>query len=478
MTTADTLAHAEPTDLDQIRTALAHADPDKRLRPIGLRRIDIGPEALSALPDMVAECARPGRLVLLMDATPMQRLGRDLKPMVEQMLRERFLLERRVLGNGRALLQADEGSIETASAAILGAGCAVAVGSGTLTDISKEATRRAGGVPLVVLQTAASVNAFSDDMAVLLRQGVKRTVPSRWPDALLVDIPTLAGAPPAMNAAGFGDLLAAWTAPADWHLAHLLGMDDGFHPAPGSLLREPVRELLASASGLRNQDPAALERLARVLTLSGLVMGIAGTTAPLSGTEHLISHLVDMMAKRQHRELAFHGAQVAVAAILTAAAWQILLDELEPGAIGLDACFPSDAAMEQTVRAAFAGLDDSGQASEECWREYARKLDAWHQRRARLETFLREWPHHRDVLRQITLPPETLAAALREAGAPARFSQLDPPAGADTVRWAVRNCHLMRNRFCVADLLFFLGWWNEAFVERLLARAAGLSAGI
>lgn len=29
----------------------------------------------------------------------------------------------------------------------------------------------------------------------------------------------------------------------------------------------------------------------------------------------------------------------------------------------------------------------------------------------------------------------------------------------------------MRNRFTVANLLFFLGWWDGAFVERLLERA-------
>jgi glycerol-1-phosphate dehydrogenase [NAD(P)+] len=39
------------------------------------------------------------------------------------------------------------------------------------------------------------------------------------------------------------------------------------------------------------------------------------------------------------------------------------------------------------------------------------------------------------------------------------------------VRWALENCHLMRNRFTLADLLFFLGWWDDAFVERLLERS-------
>jgi hypothetical protein len=35
----------------------------------------------------------------------------------------------------------------------------------------------------------AGPNAFSDDMAVRLEAGTKRTVTSRWPDVLLIDIP-------------------------------------------------------------------------------------------------------------------------------------------------------------------------------------------------------------------------------------------------------------------------------------------------
>ena len=80
-------------------------------------------------------------------------------------------------------------------------------------DIGKDTTHRAGDVPLVVVQTAVSVNAFSDDMSVLVRDGVKRTTPSRWPDALVIDLDVIADAPPAMNRAGFGELASMFTAP-------------------------------------------------------------------------------------------------------------------------------------------------------------------------------------------------------------------------------------------------------------------------
>ena len=78
----------------------------------------------------------------------------------------------------------------------------------------------------------------------------------------------------------------------------------------------------------------------------------------------------------------------------------------------------------------------------------------------------------------MVLPPEKLGRALKEAGAPSRFRDLDPPASEDIAFWALRNCHLMRNRFTLADLIFFLGWWEDAFVERLFERAHSAGGGL
>ena len=309
MTTAEELAWADPTDLYGLRGALSAADPEGRLAPIAMSRIEIGPEALYLLPEIVSELVREARtgdlaaprVALVVDATPMRRGGSDLKKEAERLLGGHFEVRRAVIGGEGTELHADEEALAEAEAAVAGADCVVVVGSGTITDVCKEATRRAGGSPLVVVQTAASVNAFSDDMAVLLKSGTKRTVPSRWPDALLVDLTVLAEAPPEMNLAGFGDLMAMWTAPADWYLAQAVGMDDSYHPAPVDMLREQGRGLLAGAAGLRRREPEMLDRLARVLTLSGISLGVAGKTAPLSGTEHLVSHLIDMAAEGRHR---------------------------------------------------------------------------------------------------------------------------------------------------------------------------------
>lgn len=478
MTVADNLSNADPTALDALREALAGSDPDGKLSPIGMSRIEIGPEALDLLVETVSELTRGVRVVLVADAAPMLRNGEDLKELVASTLGESFELERSVIGAQRSEMHADDEALAEVEDAVDGADCVVVVGSGTITDLCKEATKRRGAPPLVVVQTAASVNAFSDDMSVMLKSGAKRTVPSRWPDALLIDLPTLAEAPPAMNLAGFGDLMATWTAPADWYLASVMGMDDAYHPAPIAMLLKQCRELLNSAAALRRQDPGALDLLARVLTLSGISLGIAGTTAPFSGTEHLVSHLLDMNAGQRELPFAFHGAQVGVATIPVAVAWEELFSGLEPALIDVDRCFPEPEAVEPLVREAFAGIDPTGRIGEECWSDYYEKLKRWRACRPRLEGFLANWSRHKAELREMVVPSHELGNALKESGAPARFGELMPPVTSETARWALRNCHLMRNRFTLADLLFFFGWWDDGFVEKLFERARSAGGGL
>ena len=487
MTAIGELAGADPTDLRGLREALGRADPEGRLSEVGMSRVEIGDRALDLLPEMVSELIHADsadrgapRVVLVTDSTPMRRDGEDLKSEVERLLSRRFEVRRAVIGAGREALHADDEALAETGPAVAGADCVVVVGSGTITDICKEATARTGGShpPLVVVQTAASVNAFSDDMSVIIRAGTKRTVPSRWPDALLVDVPVLADAPPAMNVAGFGDLISMWTAPADWYLASATGMDDSYHEAPVALVREQGRELLDRAGELREREPEALDRLARVLTLSGFTLGIAGKTAPLSGVEHLVSHLIDMAAEQHGLPFAFHGAQVAVAALPVAAAWEAFLDGFDPRSLDLDRLFPDAGELEPAVRRAFSEIDPSGAVGDECWSDYEKKLAVWHGARHSVEGFLKDWEGHRAKIREMVLPPEKLGEALRAAGAPTRFGALDPPVSPETVRWALRNCHLMRNRFTLADLLFFSGSWDENFIERILARARSAGGGL
>lgn len=466
-------------DLAGLRSRLAAAPDAERLRPLGLGRVIAGPDALQALPGALAELldgGPGGTVALLADATPMRRGGEDLKAAV----RERLAAEHEVRAvrvgpeSGRA--HADEATVAAAQAGAAGARAVVTVGSGTVADIGKVVAEGLGGVPHLLVQTAASVNGFADDQSVLLRNGVKRTTPSRWPDTLLLDGGVLRGAPAEMNLAGFGDLVSMFTATADWYLAREVGMDDSFSATAVALGRDLGEELLELAPALARNEDAAVVRLAEILALSGISMGVAGRTAPSSGMEHTVSHLLEMAAERRGREAALHGAQVGVATILAALAWRHL--RRRAATDGLELRFPSAGEMEQRVRAAFDPLDPGGAMAEECWSDYRAKLERWHANRELVEAFAAEWGSHQGALGDLLVDPVRLVEAMREAGAPTRFADLEPAVDPATARWALSNCHLMRDRFTVADLACFAGAWGAEDVDAVLAEAADLGAGL
>src|SRR5918911_665174 len=134
MTATDNLSHADPTDLEALREALAASDPDRSLAPIGMSRIEIGSEALNLLPEAVSELTRGARVVLVADATPMFRNGEDLKEQATQLLDESFELERSVIGVDRDELHADDEAVSEVEEAVEGGDWGVSVGSGTITD--------------------------------------------------------------------------------------------------------------------------------------------------------------------------------------------------------------------------------------------------------------------------------------------------------------------------------------------------------
>lgn len=449
---------------------------DERLHAIGLERILVGRGALKSLPDEVKRVMHPGRVVVLEDATPMRINGDDLKQTIANLLSPLGQVDRVMLGPSDGKLHADPATLATAREAVEGAGCVVTAGSGTLTDVGKDAAHAHPGMPLVAVQTAASVNGYADDMAVILRDGVKRTVPSVWPRVLIIDTEVIGDAPPALTRAGFGEMLAMFTAPADWRLASLVDLDPSFSQAVIDLFRPKGEELMTVAGAVAEGEGRGLDLLVELLTASGMAMGAAGRTAPLSGTEHLISHLLDMSASAAGREVGLHGAQVGVSAIVAACIWERILDRLDSAALTSSNSFPAADEVQPRVEVAFRRLDPSGAMGAECWSDYREKLAMWHARRDQLASL--DWAQTRSELRRLVADPAEMAAALAEAGAPTRFSDLNPPIDRATARWAVASCHLMRNRFTVADLAFLTGNWTDNDIDVVLDRAADLGGGL
>src|SRR5262249_19107644 len=126
-------------------------------------------------------------------------------------------------------------------------------------------------------------------------------------EAVVVDLAVCQGAPPALWHSGVGDLCSKFTAVSDWKLAfHRRGV--------------PVNDLAAlmsDASGFQFMaNPVSgrhgIRPLRSRLMVNGVAREIAGSSRPASGSEHLISHALDMTGARPR----LHGLQTGTAAYL------------------------------------------------------------------------------------------------------------------------------------------------------------------
>lgn len=467
--------------MEEVRALLTEHDAAGELANCPIRSVLLGRDILEQVPMVVAELlgdvARPDtQVVLLVDTAEILRGGCNAKALVHEALAARFATRLVVLDDGHDELHVAEDVVATARTAVQSADAVVALGGGTISDIGKAATAGLQPAPVLVsVQTAASVDGYTDDVSVVLLGGVKRTVPTRWPDAVLADASVVAEAPERMNRAGFGEMTSMFTAPADWQLAAYVGADTRFHEAPLRLLQAVGEGIDEWAPGVGASDPAAIERLTRALAVRGVVTGVAGTTATLSGVEHLVSHMLDLHHAEHHLPMGLHGAQVGAASVVAAAAWETLAERLaaDPGARLRDPMLDEEAARRR-VETAFGHL--AGRVAQECWRDYAAKLAVVRQRRDDVDRLLADWPSVAPRLRSLVRSSRDVARVLRQAGAAATLAELDPHVDAELARWAVGSCALMRNRFTVVDLLMLLGWWEPADVEEVLARAEHAAA--
>jgi glycerol-1-phosphate dehydrogenase [NAD(P)+] len=470
------------TSLDDVRALLVDADPQGRLVPCELRELIVGEGTLERTAEVVARLApqpagRRRRVTVLVDETPILRGTQDVKVFVTELLATDADTETIVLSDGHAELHVTPEVVDSAIARSVGSDVIVAVGGGTISDIAKLVSTAIQGLPVVTVMTAASVDGYTDNVSVTLKEGVKRTVPSVWPDVVVADAQTVAGAPARMNRAGYGEMTSMYVAPADWRLAALIGIDTSFHPAPVLLLDALSAELDACAAGVAAGQPQAVQQLTWALALRGIATGVADSTACLSGVEHLVSHMLDLRAAQLHLPTGLHGEQVGTGSVVAACAWELLHERMaaDPGArVRIEALDAT--AAQSRVAEAFGALDPSGRIAQECWGDYARKLERIRGSVSGIDAVLARWDEHTAELTALVRPSAVIAAGLRAAGTPALLSELGADIDATTARWAIACCALMRDRFTVVDLLTLLGWWEPADIDELQARVAAAVA--
>ena len=205
----------------------------------------------------------------------------------------------------------------------------LAVGSGTLNDVTKYVSARTG-IPYVIAATAPSMDGYASTVAPTILDGFKTTLPAVYPAAIVADVDILKDAPMPMLTAGFGDIIGKFTSLADWRLSHQLN-GEYYCPEVAGVIEAAVETCAANAKALAQREPQAIQAVTEALILSGLAMGMVGVSRPASGAEHQMAHYWEMDALRRGEEHPLHGNAVGVGTVLAASLYEMAAEYLPQG---------------------------------------------------------------------------------------------------------------------------------------------------
>ena len=187
----------------------------------------------------------------------------------------------------------------------------VSIGGGKVIDAGKYAAFLKG-LPFISVPTSSSSDGFSSSTASLLVEGRRASVPAKLAYGILVDTQVIRTAPERFIYSGIGDMVAKITALYDWvfEAEHGASVLNDFavmiaKKAVNSFVRTPYETI---------QDEVFLKELLDSLAMSGIANEIAGSSAPTSGSEHLISHALDKFLEVPQ----LHGIQVGIATYIMA----------------------------------------------------------------------------------------------------------------------------------------------------------------
>lgn len=325
----------------------------------------------------------------------------------------------------------------------------IAVGSGTITDITRFVSHRTKTV-FISLPTAPSVDGFASIGAPLIIGGVKTTVISQAPIAIFADIAVLTAAPRAMIAAGFGDMLGKITSIADWRLGHLL-WDEPYDESIAQRSLQAAQLCIDHAPDIGAGKPAAIHTLMEALIESGYCMLDFGSSRPASGSEHHYSHVWEMKLLRENRPALLHGAKVGVATSLVAGLYERIERLTRPEVVDLlEAAYLPDSAQQiEQIRLAY------GELADEIIKEQAPFLNLNEAAYADLKTkILAQWPQIQAIAAQVP-DAQTFTTLLQQVHGPITVQALGLTAAEQTL--VEENAHYLRNRFTVRKLTRVLG---------------------
>ena len=163
--------------------------------------------------------------------------------------------------------------------------------------------------------------------------------------------------------------------------------------------------------------------------------------------------------------------QVTVATRLALRVWQLVDQTIRSTRASVRV--PDEAASREAGERAFGDL--GAKTVDECWTAYCAKRNWLLAHQSEVEGLVSDWD---GFMRSVTLPtPNQFDDVSHASGLPTRAEDLGPEYGDELLFWALRNCHLLRERISIVDLADLLGVWSDEAARSIVADSERVAGG-
>jgi glycerol-1-phosphate dehydrogenase [NAD(P)+] len=345
----------------------------------------------------------------------------------------------------------------------------IAIGGGTVNDLVKRASSElqgdSGPRTYLCIPTASSVDGYTAYGASILYDGFKQTMPCPAPLALVAEPEVLAKAPAYLSSSGFGDLASKIIAGCDWIVCDTVNSQgvpvaEKIDQRVWNMTQPGLLDYLERSITAAQGDQDAVSALFEALSITGFSMQAFKSSRPVSGAEHLFSHVWEMDDLSVDGVPVTHGHKVTIGTLASTAYHELFFaDPSGPPAPPPGYTRPTPAERMVTVSSAFQG----SRAHDLVVKTALEKLlnekvlagvtqvvhDNYKELRERVLTRLVPYDKLKEMLAkaQCPLQPEIIGISRHEAIATARRSQM------------------MRNKYCILDLS-----WDLGVMDTILSR--------
>lgn len=304
---------------------------------------------------------------------------------------------KQVIFSGEEILVPNEAAIAAVVAQLDAVDMIVGIGSGVIQDLCKYVSHF-HKVPYIIVATAPSMDGYASNGAAMITDGMKVTYPAGLPLAIVADTEVIRHAPMEMLKAGYGDIIGKFSALNDWKLSQCVN-GEYFCAYIYDLTYQQIMRTLELADGILKRDEESVKTLMEALVIIGILMSFAGSSRPASGSEHHLSHFLEITGIVKSRPYFPHGIDVAYSTVVTAQLREKLLAHPFEGTLYR----PEAAAYRQTMHRIYESVAEGCMALQQKVGHYAAdRALVYREKEETVKAILAECPSAAEIMAMLS----------------------------------------------------------------------------